>query len=219
MLFTGNPGTGKTTIARLVGGIFKALGILRKGQFVEVDRSKLVAGYVGQTAEKTTQAVESAQDGVLFIDEAYALSRSDSGNDFGREAIDTLVPLIENHRDRLIVIFAGYSREMAEFMKANSGIQSRIAYNIEFPDYSGEEMLQIFLLMCDKQGRICQQDVQASLQEIFIDAYKNRGDNFGNGRDVRNFYEKMVRKFKSRIVKLDLTGEAIKTFALEDIPA
>ena len=219
MLFTGNPGTGKTTIARLVGGIFKALGILRKGQFVEVDRSKLVAGYVGQTAEKTTQAVESAQDGVLFIDEAYALSRSDSGNDFGREAIDTLVPLIENHRDRLIVIFAGYSREMAEFMKANSGIQSRIAYNIEFPDYSGEEMLQIFLLMCDKQGWICPQDVQASLQEIFIDAYKNRGDNFGNGRDVRNFYEKMVRKFKSRIVKLDLTGEAIKTFALEDIPA
>lgn len=219
MLFTGNPGTGKTTIARLVGGIFKALGILRKGQFVEVDRSKLVAGYVGQTAEKTTQAVESAQDGVLFIDEAYALSRSDSGNDFGREAIDTLVPLIENHRDRLIVIFAGYSREMAEFMKANSGIQSRIAYKIEFPDYSGEEMLQIFLLMCHKQGWICPQNVQASLQKIFIDAYKNRGDNFGNGRDVRNFYEKMVRKFKSRIVKFDLTGEAMRTFALEDIPA
>lgn len=219
MLFTGNPGTGKTTIARLVGGIFKALGILGKGQFVEVNRSKLVAGYVGQTAEKTTQAVESAQNGVLFIDEAYALSRSDSGNDFGREAIDTLVPLIENHRDRLIVIFAGYSREMAEFMKANSGIQSRIAYKIEFPDYSGEEMLQIFLLMCHKQGWICPQNVQASLQTIFIDAYENRGDNFGNGRDVRNFYERMVRKLKSRIVEFDLTGEARRTFALEDIPA
>lgn len=219
MLFTGNPGTGKTTVARLVGRIFKALGILRKGQFVEVDRRQLVAGYVGQTAEKTAQAVESALDGVLFIDEAYALSRGDSGNDFGREAIDTLVPLMENHRDRLIVILAGYSREMAEFMHANSGIQSRIAYNIEFPDYSGAEMLEIFLHLCHKEGWICPNEVQAHLREIFVAAYNNRDRNFGNGRDVRNFYEKMLRQFKIRIFRYNLTGEAMRTLALEDIPA
>ncbi|WP_375466965.1 AAA family ATPase [uncultured Nostoc sp.] len=217
MLFTGNPGTGKTTVARLVGQIFKALGLLHKGQFVEVDRSKLVAGYVGQTALKTSEIVESALDGVLFLDEAYALSRSESGNDFGREAIDTLVPMMENYRDRLVVILAGYSREMEQFIEANSGIASRIAYKIEFPDYNGQELYQIFLNLSQRDGWICPEDVQVRLKAIFNTMYHNRGRNFGNGRDVRNVYETIVKRLKSRIVRDNLAVQAMRTFSLEDI--
>ncbi len=218
LLFTGNPGTGKTTIARLVGRIFKALGILRKGQFVEVTRVDLVASYVGQTAQKTTEAIAKALDGVLLIDEAYALSRCESGNDFGREAIDTLVPIMENQRDRLVVILAGYSREMAQFLQANSGLASRLAYQIKFPDYNSEELHEIFLSFCQNAQRICLPEVSQALQKIFIEMYQNRGHNFGNGRDVRNFYEKMVKRQKSRMLREHLTGEAMMTFALEDIP-
>ncbi len=218
MLFTGNPGTGKTTVARLIGRIFKALGLLRKGQFVEVSRRDLVAGYVGQTAEKTARAIESALDGVLFLDEAYALSRGESDSDFGREAIDTLVPMMENQRQRLVVILAGYSREMAQFMDTNSGIASRVAYQINFPDYSGEEMLQIFLSLCKKAGRRCPKDVCTRLGEIFDRAYEQRGHNSGNGREVRNFYEKMVKRQKQRIVRDNLSGPAMLTFILQDVP-
>ena len=218
MLFIGNPGTGKTTIARFVGRIFKALGLLRKGQFVEVTRTDLVAGYVGQTAQKTTEAISQALDGVLFIDEAYALSRCESGNDFGREAIDTLVPIMENQRDRLVVILAGYSREMAQFLRANSGLASRLAYQIEFPDYNGEELHEMFLGFCENANRTCPSEVSQALQQIFIKLHQNRGHNFGNGRDVRNFYEKMVKRQKSRMLREHLTGEAMMTFALSDIP-
>jgi SpoVK/Ycf46/Vps4 family AAA+-type ATPase len=217
MLFLGNPGTGKTTVARLIGRIFKALGILRKGQFVEVDRRKLVAGYVGQTAEKTAQAIESALDGVLFIDEAYALSRSESGNDFGHEAINTLVPMMENYRDRLVVILAGYSQEMAPFLEANSGIASRIAYNVDFTDYSSEEMCKIFLSMCSRDKRICPDNIQIHLQNTFDKMYQNRNKNFGNAREVRNIYEKMVTNLKNRILQDNLVGEAMITFTVEDI--
>ncbi len=218
LLFTGNPGTGKTTIARLIGQIFKALGLLQKGQFIEVNREKLVAGYVGQTALKTAEAIQSALDGVLFIDEAYALSRQGEAQwDFGREAIDTLVPVMENERDRLVVILAGYSREMEQFISANSGIASRIAYKIEFPDYNDNELSQIFINLCQKSGWIVTPEVSARLREIFQKMYQNKGRNFGNAREVRNFYEKTVARLKNRIVRDNLTGDAMKTFKLEDI--
>jgi SpoVK/Ycf46/Vps4 family AAA+-type ATPase len=219
MLFTGNPGTGKTTVARLVGQIFQALGILQTGQFVEVSRRDLVASYVGQTAEKTAAVIESALDGVLFIDEAYALSRGSAEQDFGREAIDTLVPMMENQRDRLVVILAGYSTEMAEFMNANSGIASRIAYKIEFPDYTPSELYAIFLNLCEKDQRRCPKDVSAQVLNLCQTVYDNRGRNFGNGRDVRNFYDRMVKRQKSRIVRDRLSGAAMMTFILADIPS
>lgn len=218
MIFTGNPGTGKTTIARLVGRIFKALGLLRKGHFLEAGRPDLVAGYVGQTALKTQEKIDQALDGVLFIDEAYALSRSHSGQDFGQEAIDTLVPAMENQRDRFIVILAGYSKEMEQFIATNSGLASRIAYEIHFPDYTAEELITIFLKMCQSNQRICSPTLSGHLKQIFQLAIQQGGNNFGNGRYVRNFYEEMVRKQKNRLIHDNLTGEAMMTFLMEDIP-
>ena len=217
MLFTGNPGTGKTTVARLVGQIFKALGLLKKGTFYEVNRANLVAQYQGQTAIRTKQAVELALDGVLFIDEAYALTNGDFDS-YGTEAIDTLVPLIEKYRDRLIVIFAGYSREMQSFVATNSGLESRIAYKIEFPDYTGEQLHQIFLNMVAKDGWIVTEDVDNLLQEKFANLYSDRSHNFANARDVRNLYEKMVRSLKTRIVLEDLPAAEMRKFTVKDIP-
>ena len=222
MLFTGNPGTGKTTVARLVGKIFYSLGILKKDTFKEVGRNDLVGQYVGHTADKTDKVVKSALDGVLFIDEAYALSRG-SRNDYGNEAIDTIVPLMENYRDRLIVILAGYSGEMEDFMRANSGLDSRIAYKIEFPDYTGEELFQIFLDMCKSDGKsdgwICSKKAEEKVRKTLIAIYKNRNENFGNGRDVRNFLEEMVRQQAKRVVRDGLsTRQELITFSTEDIP-
>ncbi len=219
MIFLGNPGTGKTTVARLVGKIFKALGLLKKGKLKEVKRNELVAGYVGQTEAKTQKVIESALDSILFIDEAYSLAPS-SASDFGREAINTLVPAMENERHRLVVILAGYSREMMEFLAANSGLESRIPYRIEFPDYNGRELFEIFIGMCRRDQRICPSNVANRLREIFNKMYAHRSFNFGNGRDVRNFYEKMVRQQKSRIVYDNLKEKkAMITFALSDIPS
>lgn len=218
MIFLGNPGTGKTKVARLVGKIFKALGLLKKGELKEVTRNDLVAGYVGQTEAKTQKVIESALDSILFIDEAYSLAPS-SASDFGRVAIDTLVPAMENERHRLVVILAGYSQEMMEFLAANSGLESRIPYRIEFPDYNGTELFEIFRGMCRRDGCICPDNVANRLREIFNKMYANRGFNFGNGRDVRNFYEKMVRQQKTRIMRDNLEEkEAMITFALSDIP-
>jgi SpoVK/Ycf46/Vps4 family AAA+-type ATPase len=218
MIFLGNPGTGKTTVARLVGKIFKALGLLKKGELKEVTRNDLVAVHIGETEVKTQKVIESALDGILFIDEAYSLA-SASASDFGRVAINTLVPAMENERHRLVVILAGYSREMMEFLAANSGLESRIPYRIEFPDYNGTELFEILMGICRRDKRICPDNVANRLREIFNKMYANRGFNFGNGRDVRNFYEKMVRQQKSRIVSDNLTGEAMIIFALSDIPS
>lgn len=201
MVFTGNPGTGKTTVARLVGGLYAAIGALSKGQLVEVERSGLVAGYVGQTAIKTQEVIASALGGVLFIDEAYSLA-SGGENDFGREAIETLLKGMEDHRDDLVVIVAGYTGPMDKFLSSNPGLESRFNKYIEFPDYNGEQLNAIFHGMCRKNGYELDEEAEAFSQAFFDDLYASRDENFGNGRDVRNQFEDMVVRQADRVAAM-----------------
>ena len=217
MVFTGNPGTGKTTLARLVGKIYKELGILTHGEMTETDRSGLVAGYVGQTALKVKEVVEKAVGGVLFIDEAYALV-SNGSNDFGSEAIDTLVKLMEDHRDNLVVIVAGYTEEMKRFLKSNTGLVSRFNRFIPFPDYSTEELVEILEGMAKKAGLVLEEGlkekVAAYLENMSI---KERGE-FGNARGIRNVFETMVVNQANRLVTVtDCSMEQLTLIKAEDI--
>lgn len=202
MVFLGNPGTGKTTVARLVSGIYAAIGVLSKGQLVEVDRSGLVAGYVGQTALKTQEAIKSAIGGVLFIDEAYSLS-SGGENDFGREAIETILKAMEDHRDDLIVIVAGYTQPMTDFINSNPGLQSRFNKYFYFLDYNGEQLMEIFRGQCRKNGYTLTEEAEKYAVEMFTELYEERGENFGNGRDVRNCFEDMVVRQSNRVAAMD----------------
>ena len=191
MVFSGNPGTGKTTIARLMARIYHSLGILSKGQLVEVDRSGLVAGYVGQTAIKTSKAVEKALGGVLFIDEAYALN-SGSGNDFGQEAIDTLLKAMEDHRNDLVVIAAGYDGLMDVFIHSNPGLESRFNRFLHFEDYSPEELLEIFRMQCRKGCYELEEDAAGALEELLRKESAADPVSFGNARGVRNIFERVL---------------------------
>lgn len=204
MVFTGSPGTGKTTVARLVGKIYKELGILSKGTMTETDRSGLVAGYVGQTALKVKEVVEKSLGGVLFIDEAYALSSSVS-NDFGSEAIDTLVKMMEDHRDDLVVIVAGYTEEMKQFLKANTGLVSRFNRFIPFPDYSDEELKDILTGMAEKAGMKLEDGVLSCLEEYLTGMGEKEKREFGNARGIRNLFETLVVNQANRIVMLQDT--------------
>lgn len=216
MVFLGNPGTGKTTVARLVGGLYAAIGALSKGQLVEVDRGGLVAGYVGQTAIKTKEVIDSALGGVLFIDEAYSLA-SGGENDFGREAIETLLKAMEDHRDELVVIVAGYTGPMERFLSSNPGLESRFNKYIAFPDYTGEELNEIFLGLCRKNGYELGEEAKTAAEEFFRAMYENRDDNFGNGRDVRNCFEDMMLRQANRVASLDEpTKEQLAAFEKED---
>lgn len=200
MVFSGNPGTGKTTVARLVAEIYKELGVLSKGTLTETDRAGLVAGYVGQTALKVKEVVEKALGGVLFIDEAYTLTSSEASNDFGQEALDTLVKMMEDHRDDLIVIVAGYKDEMQHFLKANTGLVSRFNKFIDFPDYSLEELIEIFHGMAYRAGFIVEEDATAALQEYLSQLDERALKSFGNARGIRNTFEKIVVNQANRIV-------------------
>lgn len=217
MVFTGNPGTGKTTVARLLGELYAAIGALKTGQLVEVDRSGLVAGYVGQTAIKTASVIESAIGGVLFIDEAYSLA-SGGENDFGREAIETLLKGMEDHRDELVVIAAGYSEQMERFISSNPGLESRFNKYIHFPDYTPEELLGIFKLQCEKHGYRLSAEAEAELTALLTELYENRDDNFGNGRTVRNLFEDAVTRQADRLGALDApTKDELMTLLPQDL--
>lgn len=202
MVFLGNPGTGKTTVARLISSLYASIGVLSKGQLVEVDRSGLVAGYVGQTALKTQEVIQSALGGVLFIDEAYSLS-SGGENDFGREAIETILKAMEDHRDDLIVVVAGYTEPMEQFMNSNPGLESRFNKRFFFPDYNGEQLMAIFRGQCSKNSYTLSPEAETEALEMFNALYENRDENFGNGRDVRNRFEDMIIRQANRVAALD----------------
>ena len=217
MVFMGNPGTGKTTVARIISGLYAAIGVLEKGQLIEVDRSGLVAGYVGQTALKTQEVIKSALGGVLFIDEAYSLA-SGGENDFGREAIETILKAMEDHRDELIVVVAGYDGPMEKFINSNPGLQSRFNKYFYFPDYNGEQLLHIFKGQCKKNGYALTEEAEAEAKAMFEELYENRGESFGNGRDVRNVFEDTVVRQSNRVAALDApTKDDLMQFLPEDL--
>jgi hypothetical protein len=200
LIFTGNPGTGKTTVARLLAQIYRTLGVVERGQLIETDRSGLVAGFVGQTATKVVEVFDRADGGVLLIDEAYALVRG-SDQDFGREAIDTIVKLVEDRRDRLVVIAAGYPAEMNDFIGANPGLKSRFPKTMAFPDYTTDELLRIFQSLCDGGHYLCDADAKRRVG-LYLES-QPRVKGFGNGRLVRNLFEDAVARQASRVVEID----------------
>ena len=216
MVFTGHPGTGKTTVARIMAKIYKSLGVVSKGQLVETDRAGLVAGYMGQTALKTAQVIKKAKGGVLFIDEAYSLSSEDGSNDYGKEAIDTLVKGMEDYRDDLVVIVAGYVDEMKKFINMNPGLRSRFNKYINFANYSAEEMLDIFRRQCEKTQFI----LSGEAAEAALDYFRTNQDDptFGNARGVRNFFDRVVMAQATRILKLkDPSETEFRTIKKDDI--
>ena len=217
MVFTGNPGTGKTTVARLIAGIYRELGLLSKGQLIESDRSGLVAGYVGQTAIKVREVVEKALGGVLFIDEAYSL-KGNAQNDFGDEAIETLVKLMEDHRDDLVVIVAGYNEEMHEFLKSNTGLTSRFNKFINFADYTTEELILIMDSMTSKAGFKMSPEAKAKVVEYVEGLDEHARAEFGNARGIRNLFERVVVNQANRISRIpDPQFEDLELIMEEDI--
>lgn len=202
LAFTGNPGTGKTTVARIVGRIYKQLGLLSKGHFMEVSRTDLIAGYQGQTALKVKKVIEEAKGGVLFIDEAYSITENDHSDSYGRECLTELTKALEDYRDDLVVIVAGYTKPMEKFFESNPGLKSRFNTFIEFPDYSEEALLQIFKKMCAENDYFLSEELSTFVSEFMSSQVANKKDGFANGRLVRNLYEDMTVNHAKRVVKL-----------------
>jgi stage V sporulation protein K len=218
LVFTGNPGTGKTTVARLLGRIYKGLGVLASGHVVEVDRRGLVAGYVGQTAIKTMEVISKSLDGVLFIDEAYALVKAGSENDFGQEAIDTLLKAMEDNRDRLVVVVAGYSKLMTEFIECNPGLQSRFNKYIDFPDYSTEELITIFEKFVAQNQYLLTLEAQEEVRKILERERRESGGKFANARLVRNVFEIAIERQANRVALMPVpNNDDLQKIAVEDI--
>lgn len=218
-VFTGNPGTGKTTVARIVADVYRSLGVLKKGHLVETDRSGLVADYVGQTATKTNKIIDRALDGVLFIDEAYSLVGG-GDNDYGKEAIATLLKRMEDDRDRLVVILAGYSDEMKQFIDSNPGLQSRFNRYIHFPDYNADELFQIFETNCQKNDYVMSEEAKTALKSLLDKAVAEKDKNFGNARFVRNLFEKTLERQANRLSKQEnLSKEMLTEITEPDLMA
>ena len=214
LVFTGNPGTGKTMMARMMARIYRSLDILSRGQLVEVDRSGLVAGYVGQTALKTQKVIEKAMGGVLFIDEAYALNGK-SENDFGQEAIDTILKAMEDHRDDLVVIVAGYTELMDKFIHSNPGLESRFNRFLLFEDYTPEEMFEIFKMRCGK-GYVLAPEAEPLVRDYI--AEESADPSFGNARGVRNLFEHILVAQNNRLAKMPtVTREDLMTITPDDV--
>ncbi|MBO4365996.1 MAG: AAA family ATPase [Eggerthellaceae bacterium] len=220
MVFLGNPGTGKTTVARMLAEIYGLLGVLRKGQLVEVDRSGLVRGYVGQTATRTQEVIEEALGGVLFIDEAYALTVDKGQGDFGQEAVDTLLKAMEDHRDDLVVIVAGYTDLMEQFLDSNPGLRSRFSTTIFFDDYSADELMEILLRNLESQEYHLTPAAKKKARQMIDNRVANKPENFANARDVRNFMERAIANHATRVAGMENAKDdkqLLSTIHVEDL--
>lgn len=216
LVFSGNPGTGKTTVARILAKLYKEIGILSTGQLVETDRSGLVAGYVGQTAIKTQKKIQEAMGGVLFIDEAYTLNQE--GENFGQEAIDTILKAMEDHRDKFVVIVAGYTELMKAFVESNPGLKSRFNKFFEFPDYTVDELQAIFMMQCKKYQYKMTEEAEAAVKEEIIRLEAAKGENFANAREVRNLFEKIITNQAARVADLEnVDEETLTTLTIDDL--